>query len=156
MGHTEDGRLVRNGSVLFAAVGDDLVMLDVEANRYYSLNGSGRQIWELLERPRSLAEIGAELQRIHAVDAASFDDELSGFARTLLDAGLIASHPTGEVVPDTDGPALSAAGVARPWMRPELLQEARIRSAAAKTAPFTHEFHGTPNNPIIPSVNVSS
>lgn len=49
--------------VAWRKVADEAVILDVETATYYSLNGAGLKIWELLGAGRSAAEISRDLAR---------------------------------------------------------------------------------------------
>jgi hypothetical protein len=47
----------------------ETVLLHLGTSQYYSLNGTGTQIWNLITRGLSIGEISAELQAGYALDA---------------------------------------------------------------------------------------
>jgi hypothetical protein len=81
-------RLVRRAGALTASVDEELVMLDLEQSRYYGLNEVGGSIWELLERPCTLAEICGKLTEEYRVDPEICREQVSDFLERLVDARL--------------------------------------------------------------------
>jgi coenzyme PQQ synthesis protein D (PqqD) len=80
-----DTRLSRNGEILYAAVGtEEAVMMSVSAGRYYGLNAVAARIWELLERPRTIAELCALLQEEFEIDARTCEAEVLIFVDDLI------------------------------------------------------------------------
>jgi hypothetical protein len=57
--------------------------------RYYGLNAVGRRIWELLEKPMTVAEICARLCEEFEVDAQSCEAAVLKFANDMVDNGVI-------------------------------------------------------------------
>ena len=76
-------RVVRLGGLQTANVDDDIVILNMTTNNYVALDDIGRRIWELIETPRHVEELCAQLtdefngvpQQIQ-VDVLSFLNEL--------------------------------------------------------------------------------
>jgi hypothetical protein len=67
-------RFQRAGDVSGAHVGESLLMMSVEKGQYFSLNGVGARVWELLEHPtteRTLVESLAEEYEVTLEDCAS-------------------------------------------------------------------------------------
>jgi hypothetical protein len=85
-----DRVLSRNGDIIYAPVGDEqAVMLSIETGRYYSINAVGRRVWELLERPRALAELRAAISEEFDVDAAACEADIVDFVRELMNNGMV-------------------------------------------------------------------
>ncbi len=75
--------VIRLGGLQTANVDDDIVILNMTTNNYVALDDIGRRIWELIETPRRVEELCAQLtdefngvpERIQA-DVLSFLNEL--------------------------------------------------------------------------------
>jgi len=81
--------LVRSAEPLTAAIGDEIVMLDATQGCYFGLDPSGAAIWTLLETPRSVADLCAELVRRYDVTPERCRSEVLFFLHELCDAGLV-------------------------------------------------------------------
>ncbi len=76
-------RVVRLNGLQTANVDDDIVILNMATNSYVALDDIGRRIWELIETPRRVEELCAQLthefngssEQIQA-DVLSFLNEL--------------------------------------------------------------------------------
>jgi len=87
---TLDTTLSRSGEILFAPSGTDAaVMMSVEAGRYYGLNAAARCIWELLDRPRTIAELSALLGEEFEVEAPACEADVLKFVDDLIANGLV-------------------------------------------------------------------
>jgi hypothetical protein len=85
-----DATLRRNGDILHAPVGtEEAVMMSVEAGRYYGLNAVASRIWELLETPKTVAQLCALLCEEFEVDAQTCETEVLKFASNLIDNGIV-------------------------------------------------------------------
>ena len=86
----------REPSALGERMGGELAILHVNSGTYFGLNEIGAEIWDLLEQPRTLAQIVQHLQEIYEVD----EDRCRADTQTLLtqlEAGqLIQSVPRGD------------------------------------------------------------
>jgi len=78
----------RNG-VPWARDGDDVVLLDVEAARYLTLNATGGWLWEELDRPRAVADLVRSLVTGHDVTEAEAATAVEAFLDVLLDRNLL-------------------------------------------------------------------
>ena len=70
-------------------LGDEVAILGLRRNSYYSLAGTGRRIWELLQKARPVREIHAALLVRYEVDADRCRDDLLALLRRLRDEGLV-------------------------------------------------------------------
>jgi hypothetical protein len=87
---TLDTTVSHSGETLYARVGkEDAVMMSVTAGRYYGLNAVAARIWELLERPMTIAELCARLCEEFEVDAQTCEAEVLKFVNDLIDNGIV-------------------------------------------------------------------
>ena len=84
-----DAVVVRSPEPLTAAVDDELAMLEPGRGLYYTLDAAGRRVWELLERPRSVASLCGALEREFAVDPETCRADVLAFLEQLSKAELI-------------------------------------------------------------------
>lgn len=86
---TLDTTVSRIGEILYARAGtDEAVMMSVTAGRYYGLNAVAMRIWELLERPVTIAELCTLLCEEFEVDAWTCETEVLNFVSELVDNGM--------------------------------------------------------------------
>jgi hypothetical protein len=83
----------RNASLLFADAGDELVMMNVDAGLYYSLDAIGRRIWELIETPARISEVCDRLLAQYDVTPEACRQQVTEFFDELAAQGIV------EVVP---------------------------------------------------------
>ena len=85
-----DTILSRNDDILHASVGsEEAVMMSVTAGRYYGLNAVASRIWELLETPKTIAELCAQICEEFEVDAQTCEAEVLKFVQDLIDNGVV-------------------------------------------------------------------
>ena len=84
-----DAIISRQGDWLSADTGDGAVMMSPSSAIYIGLSETGGRIWELLETPRTLAELCAELMREYAVSAAEVEPDLREFIARLAERGAV-------------------------------------------------------------------
>jgi len=70
--------IFRNDEPIAVEVDGSVVMMSVEKSMYYGLEGTGGRIWQLVDRPRSVAEICVDL-------AAEYDVEPEVCLRDVCD-----------------------------------------------------------------------
>jgi len=85
----ENRLIVRNDTLLAAAVNDHLVMLSTERGRYYDLDAIGTSIWQQLETPRTLQSLLDGLVAIYQGDRNAIETDLLAFLHRMLTNGLI-------------------------------------------------------------------
>jgi hypothetical protein len=84
--------------VLAASEGDRTVLIDIVAERYYSLNRTGGRIWFLVGEGADLSTIAhvvAEEFSLPLVDAKA---DVSAFVAQLAAFGLVEQPPAGDAV----------------------------------------------------------
>jgi Coenzyme PQQ synthesis protein D (PqqD) len=68
---------------------EDIVMADIQAGQFYGLGDSAKRIWELLDEPKSPAEICTRLMEEYDVEPAVCEQDVREFLGQLSGAGLI-------------------------------------------------------------------
>ena len=86
---TLDTMLRRDMDTIYAQLGDDGVMFNIDAGLYHSLNDVGARIWELLETPRTSGQLRDRLLDEFDVDAQVCQAAVLDFVGKLLDRGVI-------------------------------------------------------------------
>lgn len=86
-----DTAIVRNDEVLGEAVGGETVLLELGADRYFRLNGTGASLWQELARPVTPRALASILASEHGVDEQRALAEVAAFLRALAERNLI--HP---------------------------------------------------------------
>jgi hypothetical protein len=85
-----DTKLSRNGDILHAPVGtEEAVMLSISAGRYYGLNAVASRVWELLETPKTIAQLCAQICEEFEVDMQTCEAEVLKFVQVLIDNGIV-------------------------------------------------------------------
>ena len=86
----------RQGLWLSAQVGGEMVMMSTERGTYLGLSDIGARIWELIERPRSVDELCAELVKEFEVTDAVCRADVNALLNDLAAQGAVALMPSGE------------------------------------------------------------
>ena len=89
MAITIDSRVVRSPNQVWSAVGDQLVMFNFEAGKYFGINAVGAAVWERIEQPALVADICADLEKQFAVSPEQCASSVLKFLRTLEERGLV-------------------------------------------------------------------
>jgi hypothetical protein len=91
MAITPQTKLIRNGDILYAPVGaEEAVMMSIEAGRYFGLNAVGARIWELLDTPKTVAELCASIAEEFEVNADACEPDVVKFTGHLIENGIVA------------------------------------------------------------------
>ena len=88
-----DARFMRDPDLVAADMDGDLVMMSIDNGEYYGVGGVGPRVWELLESPRTVAQISAAIVEEFDVEADTCREDMLGFIRQLLDMGLVRRIP---------------------------------------------------------------
>ncbi len=83
----------RQGDWLSAKVGDELVMMSAAKGNYLGLSAVGARVWELVEVPRTIEDLCAELVSEFDVTSATCMAEVTAFLRELEGHGAVALDP---------------------------------------------------------------
>jgi hypothetical protein len=84
----------KQGDWLAAKVGDELVMMSAEKGNYIGLSEVGARIWELIDTPREVDAICAQLQdEYDGVTPETCRAEVETFLNELVKHGAVALDP---------------------------------------------------------------
>ena len=72
------------------AIDDEIVVMSLASGTFFSLAGTGRSIWQLLDRQSDRAVLLAELARDYGCDESVIAAEFDEFVASLEQAGLVA------------------------------------------------------------------
>jgi len=99
---------VNSPQVISEVIDGELVMIDLERGTYYSAEGSGAFIWELIEAGHSLAEILHTAHRMFSGDPGVIESGIRSFVERLL-AEELAFPVDGVAAPNLEhvGPSVS-------------------------------------------------
>ena len=76
-------------TVFIQEIDDEVVLLDTESQEYFSLNGVGKNILDLISENLTHEEIIEKLLEMYEVDKAQIESDLSNFTKLLEEKGLI-------------------------------------------------------------------
>jgi hypothetical protein len=79
----------RSADVLSALVGEEIVLIHVEAGLYFGLEKTARSIWELLELPRSIENLCEALADRYRSDAGTLRAETERFVQEMANEGIV-------------------------------------------------------------------
>jgi hypothetical protein len=83
---------LRSDSLAWNAVGGNVVALDLTSSTYFSTNGTGTLLWELLSAGADHAELVKALVKRFAVDPEIVERDVDAFLADLERAQLLASE----------------------------------------------------------------
>lgn len=86
---SEDTKVVAVEDHLTSQVDDEKVVLQMDTETYYGVQGVGARAWELLQRPRSVGEIQSEIVAEYDVDPERCRRDVEAFVSDLLDEQLV-------------------------------------------------------------------
>ena len=84
-------KYIRNQEIVTANIDDDLVMLDVDQGKYFSLNPVAVRVWELLENTPSKNELCTILMEEFEVDAVQCQSEVQVLLDEMIALKLIST-----------------------------------------------------------------
>jgi hypothetical protein len=86
---TERTIVQSSGRQTAADLGTDLAVLSLDTSVYYTLSGSARSIWEMLQEPTSVADIVGRLREHYEVEPERCRDEVLTLLDQLVAEGLV-------------------------------------------------------------------
>jgi hypothetical protein len=78
-----------NPNVISRRIGDEVVLFNLDSDRFYELNGTAARFWELLSTGQDSIQIREQLLSEFAVEAAQLDGEAAGLLESLRRENLI-------------------------------------------------------------------
>lgn len=89
---SDHDRVVATGDAVACEFGNGLALLHLKSNIYYSLNGVGAYIWELIQEPRPILDVRSAVCMRYDVDAERCKADVEGLLKGLIEAGLARLH----------------------------------------------------------------
>jgi hypothetical protein len=83
-----DSSVLARRDVVWREVSGELVIVDPEGKKILGLNGTGGNVWNMLDGARTLGDIAAELSETHAVESEQVLRDVLAFARVLVERSL--------------------------------------------------------------------
>jgi hypothetical protein len=104
-------------------VDGEAIVLNLETGTYYSLDGAGARVWQLVERGYSIGAIARTIAREYDAAPADVDRDVAALVAALVDERLVIADPA--LTADVNvGVAADVTGLApdasRAYQRPEL------------------------------------
>lgn len=75
--------------VLMRSLGNEMVMLDLDAESYYGLNEVGSRLMQLAEKGSTLERVAEQLFSEFEVDREQLERDVKAIAAELIEAGLL-------------------------------------------------------------------
>jgi len=82
-------KFIRNSKTISGRLHDEMVMMDIDQGKYFSLNNSATVIWEKLENPLSLEELCNILMDEYDVEAEQCMNDVEIHLNEMIKIGLI-------------------------------------------------------------------
>ena len=80
---------VRNSKTISGRLHDELVMMDIDQGKYFSLNPVATRIWDLLEKKLGIDELCRQLMEEYEVDFSQCTKEVEEYLNEMLKLGLV-------------------------------------------------------------------
>lgn len=87
-GLSAHSRVRRVERLPFTRLDDECLAIDVAAGHLYSLNDTGRSVWDAIVEPTAVAELVGRLVAAFDVDEATCERDVLAVLDALCDAGL--------------------------------------------------------------------
>jgi hypothetical protein len=87
--HDHKTTYIRNIKAISGRLHDEMVMMDIDQGKYFSLNPVATRIWDLLEKPKAAEEICAILIDEYDVEPSMCTREVEEYLTKMVLMGLI-------------------------------------------------------------------
>jgi len=84
---------IRNNKTISGRLHDELVMMDIDRGKYFSLNPVATRIWDLLEESKSIDELCGVLIEEYEVDSEQCRSEVEEHLNEMVKMGLVIIMP---------------------------------------------------------------
>jgi hypothetical protein len=82
-------KYIRNDKTISGRLHDEMVMMDIDKGKYFSLNPVATRIWELLDKPLDINEICQYLVEEYEVNSSQCHKETSDYLEKMVKSGLV-------------------------------------------------------------------
>ena len=82
-------KYIRNNKTISGRLNDELVMMDIELGKYFSLNPVATRIWDLLEKPMEIGELCGLLGEEYDVDRDQCSTEVEEYVIEMVKLGFV-------------------------------------------------------------------
>ena len=82
-------KYAKNPNTVASKLDDELVMIDIDLGKYFSMNSIASSIWEYIDTPKTKEEICDELLNEYAVGRATCTQEVTLFLEELIQMKLV-------------------------------------------------------------------
>lgn len=82
-------KYTRNFKTISGRLHDELVMMDLDQGKYFSLNPVATRIWDLLGQPRDVDELCGLLTEEYDVDSGRCASEVEAHLEEMVKMGLV-------------------------------------------------------------------
>jgi hypothetical protein len=107
--------LIHASNIVYETLDGETIVIHLDTGNYYSLTGSGAEIWDLLGEAHSVTQICAALSQRHATPESEISPTVEGFIAELEREALVEpGDPSPEAIPN------QAPEASRPWEPPKL------------------------------------
>jgi hypothetical protein len=89
---SDDAVVKASGAQVSSEVNGEAVTLNLKSGVYFSLNAVGSRIWQLLQKPSSVGDIRAVIEREYEVEAEQCERDVMSLLNKLASKGLIEVH----------------------------------------------------------------
>jgi hypothetical protein len=83
------GSVIIPTSIMTRAVGSEVVLLNLETGTYFGLDPIGAEVWQMLSKGKSMAEIQAAMLTEFSVESATLEKDLAALIEQLREHQLI-------------------------------------------------------------------
>jgi len=88
---TQNQKYLRATGPVGAEIEDSYVILDVDTAKYYAFNPTAKDVWDLLETPKTLGEVSQFLLRQYDVEADVCRKAVEDIVGQLRASGLVSA-----------------------------------------------------------------
>jgi len=82
-------RYIRNSKTISGRLSDEMVMMDIDQGKYFSLNPVATRIWDLLERLLTIDELCLTLMNEYNVDPERCRTDVDEYLSVMVKIGLV-------------------------------------------------------------------
>jgi len=116
---------VNRPAVVYEIIDDEVIIIEFDSGNYYSLDKTGTDVWRLIERGATRAEIAAEITRVYGGPPAFIAEAVDRLLAELRRESLIVPDEAGGSEDGQGSSALieSDSAAERPVFEPPVLQK---------------------------------